>query len=92
MSNANPRVLWISGAFGSGKTTAANRLSERMLGSRIFDPEEVGFMLRHVMTHEPMHNFQDWPAWRLLVASAVGIISREVSGPIVIPMTFSSAA
>jgi deoxyadenosine/deoxycytidine kinase len=36
----------INGAFGSGKTTTAQMLKPLIPNSMIYDPEEVGYMLR----------------------------------------------
>lgn len=48
-------IIWLNGAFGVGKTTTAWSVISL---SRIFDPEEVGYMLAHVMVHEPVNDFQ----------------------------------
>jgi hypothetical protein len=53
-------ILWINGTFGAGKTSTANELVQLLPHARIFDPEQVGYMLRHVLT-EPIDDFQDWP-------------------------------
>ncbi|MDY0393289.1 AAA family ATPase [Virgibacillus halophilus] len=42
-------IIMINGAFGVGKTTVANRLQKELDNSMIFDPEEVGFMLRNII-------------------------------------------
>lgn len=39
-------ILWINGAFGSGKTQTAYELNKRIPNSFVFDPEETGFFLR----------------------------------------------
>ncbi|GLI84134.1 hypothetical protein ANABIO32_18340 [Rossellomorea marisflavi] len=45
-------IIMINGAFGAGKTTLANALCKELPGSMIFDPEEVGYMLRNVIPEE----------------------------------------
>ncbi|MCG8919132.1 ATP-binding protein, partial [Actinokineospora sp. PR83] len=52
--------------------------------ARVFDPEEVGFMLRHVLT-EPVSDFQDWPAWRALVVHTAAEVLSQVGGTLVVP-------
>jgi hypothetical protein len=39
-------IIWLNGTFGAGKTTTAAELLTLLPGSRLFDPETVGFMLR----------------------------------------------
>ena len=38
-------VIWINGAFGSGKTTAAMLLHSKIENSYVYDPENVGTFL-----------------------------------------------
>lgn len=39
-------IIWINGAFGSGKTQTAYELNRRITDSFIYDPEEAGFLIR----------------------------------------------
>lgn len=39
----------INGAFGVWKTSVAMGLTQHVNNSMIFDPEEVGFMLRNII-------------------------------------------
>jgi predicted kinase len=80
-------VLWLNGTFGVGKTTTATALARLRTDLRIFDPEEVGFMLRSNLTDHPVEDFQDWPAWRALVAvTAVELILQTGHG-LITPQT-----
>ncbi|WP_165985528.1 AAA family ATPase [Streptomyces sp. YIM 98790] len=79
-------IVWLNGTFGAGKTTTARELAELLPGARLFDPEIVGYMLRHYIT-EPVHDFQDWPAWRALVPATAVQLLRHYGGPLVAPMT-----
>lgn len=45
-------IVMINGAFGAGKTTIAEMLLPLIPNSMIYDPEEVGFMLRKIVTEE----------------------------------------
>ncbi|WP_331769237.1 AAA family ATPase (plasmid) [Embleya sp. NBC_00888] len=80
-------IIWINGPFGGGKTTLADLLAATVEGSMLYDPEEVGFMLRNLL---PGHakDFQDLPPWRPLVA-ATGVELHHLNQgrPLIAPMT-----
>lgn len=80
-------IVWLNGPFGAGKTSTATELVRLLPKSRIFDSEQVGFMLRHVLTSEPVADFQDHPPWRPLVAQTAIQILRYVGGTLVVPQT-----
>jgi AAA domain-containing protein len=79
-------ILWINGPFGVGKTSTANEVVQLLPDARIYDPEQVGDMLRHILT-EPIDDFQDWPPWRHLVVATAAQVHRYVDGILVTPMT-----
>ncbi|GJF34096.1 ATP-binding protein [Kitasatospora sp. NE20-6] len=80
-------IVWINGAFGSGKTTLATTLQQELPGAVLADPEEIGFILRQVFPGK-YADFQDNPAWRPLVAQLVVHCHRENDGhPVIVPMT-----
>ena len=79
-------ILWINGTFGAGKTSTAHELVQLLPHARIYDPEQVGYMLRHVRT-EPTDDFQHWPPWRQLVVETAAQVHRDVGGVLVTPMT-----
>jgi glutaredoxin-related protein len=79
-------ILWINGTLGAGKTSTANELVELLPHARINKPEQVGYMLRHVLT-EPVNDFQDWPPWRQLVVQTAAQVHDYVGGILVTPMT-----
>lgn len=56
-------IVWVNGAFGAGKTTLAEELSRWLPDAVLFDPESVGYMLRHWVA-VPTGDFQDLPSWR----------------------------
>lgn len=80
-------IIWLNGTFGAGKTTTATELTDLLNGSRIFDTEYVGFMLRHVLASEKVGNFQDWQPWRGLVVATATQVLDYVGGQLVIPQT-----
>jgi glutaredoxin-related protein len=79
-------ILWINGTFGAGKTSTANELVQLLPDARVYDPEQVGYMLRHVLT-ESVSDFQDWPPWRQLVVATAAQVHQYVGGILVMPMT-----
>lgn len=79
-------IVWLNGAFRAGKTTTARELARCLPGAKIFDPELVGRMLREIFT-EPTEDFQDWPAWRTLVAATALAVHRHDRGAVIAPMT-----
>lgn len=92
MQQTQPHIIWINGAFGSGKTTAAKLLAQKVPGVVIVDPEEIGTLLRPVLQPVvPVRDFQEWPAWRQLVAATLNAVHRELpeGSPItiVVPQT-----
>jgi hypothetical protein len=80
-------IIWINGPFGGGKTSLADGLLGRLEGASLFDPEEVGFMLRALLP-DRARDFQDLPPWRPLVAAtAVELYRYHGGAPLVAPMT-----
>ncbi|PRX49151.1 shikimate kinase [Prauserella shujinwangii] len=79
-------IVWLNGAFGAGKTTTAHALTRLLPRARVFDPEQVGFLLRHVLP-EPPGDFQHLPPWRPLVTETAVRVLAEVGGVLVAPQT-----
>ncbi|MFD2210920.1 AAA family ATPase [Virgibacillus halophilus] len=86
-------IIMINGAFGVGKTTVANRLQKELDNSMIFDPEEVGFMLRNIIPddikkpQETTDNFQDLLCWKVLVVDVVRSLRTAYQKDLILPMT-----
>ncbi|RYX81669.1 tunicamycin resistance protein [bacterium] len=81
-------IVFINGAFGAGKTTTAKRLQERLPNSLLYDPEEVGFMLRAILKPiEWSGDFQDYPEWRKLVPATAQALIEQRKRILIIPMT-----
>jgi hypothetical protein len=78
--------IWINGAFGAGKTTLAEELSRRLPEAVLFDPEYVGYLLRHWVP-VPTGDFQDLPSWRELVIATALSLRRHHAGTLIAPMT-----
>jgi 8-oxo-dGTP pyrophosphatase MutT (NUDIX family) len=83
-------IVWVNGAFGAGKSSACRELVELLPGSLLYDPELVGFGLRHLLTEDRLaavSDVQDLPSWRRLVPEVAAALLVEVPGPLVVPMT-----
>jgi len=81
-------IIWINGAFGSGKSTAANRLHKSLTGSFIYDPEEAGFFIRNNTPKSfSMGDFQDIPLWREINYKMLTALNESHDGVIIVPMT-----
>ena len=81
-------IIWINGAFGSGKTSAAYELNRRLPGSFVYDPENVGFFIRRNAPADfSKGDFQDIPLWRKMNYELISLIASQYSGTLIIPMT-----
>jgi hypothetical protein len=81
-------IIWINGAFGSGKTQTSNELWRRIPNSFIYDPENIGYFIRKNIPQN-MHkdDFQDFSVWREFNYSMLKTIHNEFNGIIIVPMT-----
>ncbi|WP_432968386.1 AAA family ATPase [Dactylosporangium sp. CA-233914] len=84
-------IVWINGAFGSGKTTTAGLLTKRLDEAKLFDPEYVGYMLRPFV-ESPTGDFQDLPLWRHLVIETMAGLAQQYPHPWVAAMSLTNAA
>lgn len=80
-------IIWLNGAFGSGKTQTAYELKRRIENSHVFDPEEIGFFIgRRVPGDLELADFQDYSIWREMTGSFLDYIDRD-GKLIIVPMT-----
>ncbi len=79
-------IIWLSGAFGVGKSTVAAAMTALAGTMAPFDPEELGPLVTRVRP-APSGDFQDLPAWRRLVVSACAELAEHADGPLVVPMS-----
>lgn len=84
-------IVWINGAFGSGKTTLVEELQRRWPRALVFDPEMVGYLLREVV-EVPTGDFQDVRLWRRQVVSMAAGLVEEYGRPVLVPMTLVNPA
>ncbi|MGW1844246.1 NUDIX domain-containing protein [Streptomyces sp. NPDC001966] len=83
-------IVWINGAFGVGKTSAARELIDLIPHSTFYDPALVGAGLRQLLPQKRLAevtDFQDLPIWRRLVVDTAAALLAEVPGVLVVPMT-----
>lgn len=81
-------IIWINGAFGSGKTQTAHELHRRIPHSFVYDPENLGFYIRKNIPKEIKRaDFQDYPIWRDGNYEMLKQIDHEYDGVIIVPMT-----
>ncbi len=72
-----PTLIWLNGAFGSGKTSVARRLVAASVTAWLLDPEQIGFTLRKLMPWRAGEDFQTLPLWRSLTLEAALAAAAE---------------
>lgn len=90
------RVVWVNGPFGVGKTTVAELVASQLPSGVLFDPEEVGFLLRRSVP-VPTGDFQDVRAWRHLTTETIlAIVGEHIeaggSVEVVVPMSLTNSS
>ena len=81
-------LLWINGAFGSGKTTTALELNRRLSKSFVYDPENAGSFIRsNTNGLFSDGDFQDIPLWREMNYKILRMIAENYDGIVIVPMT-----
>lgn len=84
-------IIWINGAFGSGKTQAAFELQRRIPNSYVYDPENAGYFIRdHVPLDAKRDDFQHYPMWREFNYSMFKYLDQESNQLILAPMTITN--
>ena len=82
-------IIWINGAFGSGKSSVAEKINKKICKSFIYDPEQVGYFLWDNFPDEMKRkgNFQHIQIWREFNHKILKYINDNFNGTIIIPMT-----
>lgn len=81
-------IIWLNGAFGSGKTTTAFELKKRLNKAFVYDPENTGYFIRKNIPEELIKsNFQDHSQWRTFNYEMLKSISQTYDGVVIVPMT-----
>lgn len=81
-------IIWISGAYGVGKSTLAEALVEKIDNAMIFDAEEVGNAVRGNYPTEPYGViFEDYPLWCEFNYQLLKDLHTNFGYNILVPMT-----
>lgn len=81
-------IVWLNGAFGSGKTSVSKELYNRLEQAVLFDPEDTGIFLRRSVPNAFEHSdFQDHPLWVKLNYEILEHLYSEPHSYIIVPMT-----
>lgn len=84
-------ILWLNGAFGSGKTQTAYELCRGLSGSYVYDPENLGFWIRdNIPKGMRKSDFQDYPVWRELNGRMLRYLVERHEGHLIVPMTITN--
>ena len=79
-------IVWVNAAFGGGKTTLVSELHRRRPDALVYDPEQIGYVLREIVP-VPNGNFQNLRLWRRQVVSMATGLLEEYGQPVLAPMT-----
>ena len=79
-------LIWLNGAFGAGKTKVARRIAALRPNAFLFDPEQIGFLLRRLLP-SATGDFQDLPLWREVTVRLLAEADARADGPVLVPMT-----
>jgi tRNA uridine 5-carbamoylmethylation protein Kti12 len=81
-------IIWINGAYGSGKSTVSDALQKKIVNSNIYDPENAGNFIRENLPLQMWKDdFQDYRLWRLINFEMIKYLANNYDGTIIIPMT-----
>lgn len=85
-------IIMLNGSFGVGKTTTAEALQHALPHAMLFDPEEVGWLLRALTKgvqypHEATDDFQDLGLWPTMTVLTAEQLYRHYRRPLIVPMT-----
>lgn len=84
-------IIWINGAFGSGKSQTSYELHRRLPESYVYDPENVGYFIRKNLPNDSkLDDFQDYTMWREFNYSMLRYIYEISSCILIVPMTITS--
>ncbi|MFD1334959.1 AAA family ATPase [Oceanobacillus iheyensis] len=84
-------IIWINGTFGVGKTETAKILHKRIPNSYLYDPEEVGFLIRKQLPVELCEeDFQDHEEWRMWNYHLLKKVTTKTEKVVIVPMTLTN--
>lgn len=80
-------VIWISGAYGVGKSALAKAMAARMKNALVFDAEQVGNAVRENYPDCPYgYIFEDYPLWGEFCRHLLKDIHERFGKDILVPM------
>ena len=86
-------IIWLNGAFGSGKSTIGTLLQQKLTPSFIYDPEIIGGSLTANLPESmQLSDFQDYPEWRQWNLHLLKKIASQFQGVVIVPMTLYQKA
>lgn len=85
-------IIWINGPFGAGKTVLSDQLKTLLPHSFVFDPEELGIALRHLVPDALTWDYEDLPIWRSMTLHALIEVRRLYRRTVIVPMTLVNQA
>lgn len=80
-------LVWINGAFGSGKTQSAFELHRRAPDTHVADPELIGHAMHKMLPAVARRDYQDLPQWRAAATAMLIDVEAAHGGPVIVPMT-----
>ncbi len=81
-------VIWLSGAYGVGKSAVAKELCKIIPNTLVFDAEEVGNAVRENYPDCPYgYIFEDYPLWAEFCYRLIGDIHEKFHKNILVDMT-----
>lgn len=83
-------IIWVNGAFGAGKSSAAREMLDLIPESTLYDPGVLGGCLRQLLPEKRLQevtDYQDLTLWRRLVVETAAALLNEVGGVLVAPMS-----
>lgn len=86
-------ILWLNGAYGAGKSAAAEQLRKMRPGTLLFDAEAVGDAVRNNLEQVVYHTeFPEYGLWREFVAKLLIELGKDPETLVVVPMTVLNGA
>lgn len=89
-------IVIVNGAFGTGKTSVALNLTKSIPDSMLYDPEEIGFMLRKLISDdlkeekEKTDDFQDLDLWKKFVVKIAEELITKYGKNLIVPITIKN--
>lgn len=84
-------IIWINGTFGVGKTETAKMVYKKLQNSYLYDPEELGSIIRKQIPVELWEeDFQDHEEWRMWNHHLLKKVTTETEKVVIVPMTLTN--